>query len=267
MKKNLVVAGALLGAVALLSGCGVGIGFGPSEQDVVSYDVTGSLKALDVTTDSGDIVVDASDRQGVHVTETIRWRGARRPETEHPVQGGTLTMRQKCARGCEVNYRIEIPRGLDVTADTGSGAVTLRGLKGAKVTARTGSGDIDAGSSEVGELAAETGSGTVTLRNLKGEDVRAESGSGDITARSLTARRFTAETGSGTVEAVFAAAPDQVAAVSDSGDVTLRLPRGTYALNLDTGSGDKTIQVGNDPASPRKVKARTGAGDIGVLPS
>ncbi|GGP80184.1 DUF4097 family beta strand repeat-containing protein [Streptosporangium pseudovulgare] len=267
MKKNLVVAGALLGAVALLSGCGVGIGFGPSEQDVVSYDVTGSLKVLDVTTDSGDIVVGASDRQGVHVTETLRWRGSRRPETEHPVQGGTLTLRQECARGCEVHYKIEIPRGLDVTADTGSGNVTLRGLKGTKATAKTGSGDIEAGSSEVGELTAETGSGNVTLRSLKGEDVRAESGSGDIAAHSLASRRFTAETGSGTVEAMFDAAPDRVAARSDSGDVTLRLPRNTYALTLDTGSGDKTVQVGNDPASPRKVEARSGSGNIDVLPS
>ncbi|GAA3426924.1 hypothetical protein GCM10018953_41070 [Streptosporangium nondiastaticum] len=267
MKKNLVVAGALLGAVALLSGCGVGIGFGPSEQDVVSYDVTGSLKALDVATDSGDIVVGASDRQGVHVTETLRWRGKRRPETEHPVQGGTLTLRQKCAGSCEIHYKVEIPQGLNVAADTESGTITLRGLKGTKATARTGSGDIDAGSSEVGDITAETGSGTITLRSLKSEDVRAETGSGDITARSLTARRLTAEAGSGTVEAAFVIAPDQVAAVSDSGDVTLRLPRNTYALTLDTGSGDKTVQVGNDPASPRKVKARTGSGNIGVLPS
>ncbi|MFF0306385.1 DUF4097 domain-containing protein [Streptosporangium sp. NPDC004379] len=267
MKKNLVVAGAMLGAVALLSGCGAGIGFGPSNQDVVSYDVAGSLKSLDVTTNSGDIVVNASDRQGVHVTETLRWRGKKRPETEHPVSGGTLTLRQNCARDCEVHYRVEIPKGLDVTTDTGSGTITLRGLKGAKATAKTGSGDIEAGSSEVGELTAETGSGAVTLRGLKGEDVRAESGSGDIDARSLTARTFTAESGSGAVEAGFADAPDQVTVKADSGDVTLRLPRNTYALTLDTGSGDKTVQVGNDSASPRKVEARTGSGNIDVLPS
>lgn len=54
MKKNLLVAGALLGSALVLSGCRLDVGaFGDEEQAVSSYDVTGTVTALDVSTGSG----------------------------------------------------------------------------------------------------------------------------------------------------------------------------------------------------------------------
>ncbi|MER5649446.1 DUF4097 family beta strand repeat-containing protein [Streptosporangium sp. NPDC002524] len=225
MRKNMLVAGAVVGSMFVLSGCDFALDFRERQQDVVSYDVTAKLTALDVSTGSGDIVVTESDRPAVHVTETIHWRGDK-PTPTHPVEGGTLTLRDECRDNCSVDYKVEIPKGLTTKLDTGSGTITMRGLTG---------------------------------------QVNAMSGSGDIEAGGLTAKRFAAETGSGDIEARFSAAPDGVEIEAGSGDVVAYLPRGGYDVTAETGSGDETVEVTKDPASPRKVTLKTGSGDAEVL--
>ncbi|MGJ6960780.1 DUF4097 family beta strand repeat-containing protein [Streptosporangium sp. G11] len=229
MKKNMVVAGALLGSVLMLSGCGgSALDFRDRQQEVVSYDVTGKLTTLDAATGSGDIVVTESDRQAVRVTETLHWRGDK-PATEHPVDGGKLTLREGCdGMSCSVDYKVEIPPGLTAKLDTGSGTITLRGLTG---------------------------------------EVNAVSGSGDIEAGGLISKRFTADTGSGDIEAKFSAAPEGVRIETGSGDVVAYLPKGGYDVTAETGSGEETVKVTDDPSSPRKVTLKTGSGDAEVLPS
>ncbi|MFF3438901.1 DUF4097 domain-containing protein [Streptosporangium sp. NPDC002721] len=225
MRKNMLVAGAVVGSMFVLSGCDLALDFRERRQEVVSYDVTGRLTALDVATDSGDIVVTESDREAVHVTETIHWRGAR-PTPSHPVNGGTLTLRDECRGNCSVDYKVEIPRGLTARLDTGSGTITMRGLTG---------------------------------------ETNATSGSGDIEAGGLTSKRFTAEAGSGDVEARFSAPPEGVRIETGSGDVVAYLPKEGYDVTAETGSGEKTVEVTEDPASPRKVTLKTGSGDAQVL--
>ncbi|MEU4831178.1 DUF4097 family beta strand repeat-containing protein [Streptosporangium sp. NPDC023615] len=226
MKRNTLVAGALLGSVFVLSGCEFALDFRERQQDVVSYDVAGDVKALNVDSGSGDIVVTESDRSGVHVTETVHWRGDR-PATEHPVNGGTLTLRYRCdGHSCSVDYKVEVPRGVSADLDAGSGTITLRGLTG---------------------------------------QVKAVAGSGDIEAAGLGSKRFAAEAGSGDVEARFTVAPDSVEIEAGSGDVAAHVPAGGYNVTSETGSGETTVEVTRDPSSSRRITVRTGSGDAGVL--
>lgn len=229
MKKKVIVGGALLGSVLVLSGCRVDLDFGDRRQEVVSYDVSGKLTALDLHADSGDIVVNESDRSGARVTETIHWSGDKkdRPKTEHPVDGGTLTLRQDCS-DCSVDYKVEVPKGLKVTAKADSGDVTLRSLTG---------------------------------------EVNAAAGSGDIAANGLGAKRLVVDAGSGDIEVRFTAVPDHVEVETGSGDIMLRLPKAGYNVAAETGSGDKNVKVTNDPSASSTVSARTGSGDVEVVPS
>ncbi|MGI5160037.1 DUF4097 family beta strand repeat-containing protein [Microbispora sp. CA-102843] len=220
--KTMAVAGAVLGMSLVVAACDVRLDF-DGQQAVESYDVTDKVAVLDTHAGSGDIVVNESDRSGVHVTETLHWRGDK-PANGHSVDGDTLTLAYKCD-SCSVDYKVEVPRGLTMKIDTGSGDITLRDLTG-QVNASTGSGDVDA-------------------RGLAATQVSTRTGSGDITLR-------------------FTAVPDQVQAVTGSGDGRLWVPNGAYNVNASTGSGDRRIEVADDASAPHTITIRTGSGDAEV---
>ncbi|WP_182904421.1 DUF4097 family beta strand repeat-containing protein [Microbispora sp. H13382] len=220
--KTLAVAGAVLGMSLAVAACDVRLDF-DGQQAVQSYDVTDKVTVIDTRTGSGDVVVNESDRSGVHVTETLHWRGDK-PADGHAVAGDTLTLAYKC-HNCSVDYKVEVPRGLTVKIDTGSGDITLRNLSG-QVNASTGSGDVDA-------------------RGLAATQVGTRTGSGDITLR-------------------FTVVPDQVQAVTGSGDGRLWVPDGAYNIDASTGSGDRRIEVADDDSAPHAITIRTGSGDAEV---
>jgi len=224
----MIMAGVALGSALTLTACGTDldlgkVGFG-GEQAVQSYDVTDEITALHANTGAGEIVINESDRTGVHVTETLHWRGDK-PQDGHQVDAGTLTLRYRC-HDCSVDYEVEVPKGLDVKVDSGSGTITLRQLTG-PVSAATGSGDIE--------------------------------------ARGLAGRQVTATTGSGEVKLRFAAAPDNVHVETGSGEGAVWVPSGSYNVTADPGSGEREVSVVQDPSSPRTVVVKTGSGDARVL--
>lgn len=226
--KKIAIAGALAASV-LLTGCGAFSAFGTAKNhDEVSYDVTEKIARLKVDSDAGNVVVNESDRSGVRVTETRHWNDDK-PSTEHKVNGDTLELTYGCPvnfANCAVDYRVEIPKGVEVTVDTGSGDLTLRSL---------------------------TAVGLV------------KTGSGDIAASGLAGKQFSAETGSGDVELKFAATPGQVKVHTGSGDATVVVPDGSYDVQADTGSGSTEVKVKDDPSAANKIVLETGSGDAKVL--
>jgi hypothetical protein len=226
--KTIAIAGGLLASAALLSGCGLaGLG-GPSNQDTVSYEVTDKVAKLRVESGAGDAVITETGGSAIRVVETLQWRGDK-PNAEHSVDGDTLFLRYDCAEGwggCSVNYKIEIPKGLQVDADTGSGDITLRSL--------TGPLDVTAGS-------------------------------GDVDASGLAGKKVVAEAGSGNIELKYTTAPDSAELKAGSGDVTLHVPDGAYDVKTEVGSGDTNVAVDKDPNSPRKLSLTTGSGNVSVM--
>ncbi|GAA3151194.1 hypothetical protein GCM10010466_47890 [Planomonospora alba] len=230
MKKKVLAAGAVAGSALVLSGCGIDALAG-AQQTVVSYEVPDKVLVLSMDVEAGDVVVSESGRSGIKVTETLRWSDDK-PETEHRVEGGTLTLEYRCPTGfglvhCSVDYKVEVPKGVRVKVQSGAGDVTLRSLTGG-VEAGTGAGDID--------------------------------------ASGLAGKEFVADSGAGDVEAGFAAAPERVEVETGAGDATVRLPQGAYRVTAESGAGDETVKVQDDPSAPRTVRVSTGAGDAKVLP-
>lgn len=231
--KRIAIAGGLLTSAALLTsgltGCGLTSAAGPAEQDKASYEVTEKVTRLEVRNGSGDTLITETGGGSVKVDETLHWRG-NRPETEHTVDGDTLLITYRCPPrpgSCSVNYKIQIPEGLEVKAEAGSGDITLRSLSG-PLTVSSGSGSLD-------------GSG------LTGKTVLAEAGSGDV-------------------ELEYETAPERAEAEAGSGDVTLRVPDGSYDVAAEAGSGDTTVSVRADRNAPHKIKVSAGSGDVSVLP-
>jgi DUF4097 and DUF4098 domain-containing protein YvlB len=128
---------------------------------------------------------------------------------------------------CGVDYKVEIPKGLAVDLDSGSGNLTLRGL----------TGDID-----------------VFV------------GSGDVDASDLAGKKVVGEAGSGNIELKYTTAPVSAKIEVGSGDVVLQVPNGAYDVSTDTGSGDANVKVKTDGSSPYKISLASGSGDVSVQP-
>lgn len=223
--KSIAAAGLLAGSALVLTACGdLGLDFGPRSQAVEKYDVTDAVATLRIQSGSGDVVVTESARTGIAVTETLHYRGDK-PADGHEVGNGALTLAYTC-EDCSIDYDVQVPKGLNVKVDTGSGEITLRALSG-PVDVSTGSGEVD--------------------------------------ASDLLAKTFVAEAGSGNVEVRFGAAPDSVTIETGSGDGIAWVPGGAYHATVHTGSGEQTLEVTNDPAAPKKIVIQTGSGDGKVL--
>ncbi len=141
------------------------------------------MTRLHVKSGSGDTVITETDGNAIRVVETLQWRDSK-PDAQHSVDGDTLFIRYDCAQSwgnCSVNYKIEIPKGLQVDADAGSGDITLRSLTG-PLNLSAGSGDVDASGLAGKKVVAEAGSGNIELKYTTAPDsAELEAGSGDVT--------------------------------------------------------------------------------------
>ncbi|MFI6926794.1 DUF4097 family beta strand repeat-containing protein [Nonomuraea spiralis] len=226
--KTIAVAGGLLAAALVLTGCRIESFGGSTSQDTASYEVKDKVSKLQVKSDAGDTVITETDGTAIRVIETLRWRGDDKPRPQHKVEGQALFVTYDCPSNwgsCSVDYKIEIPKGLAVDLDSGSGDITLRAL----------SGQLDV-----------------------------ELGSGDIDGSNITGKKAYVKAGSGNVELKYAAAPDSAELECGSGDITLRVPTGAYDIKTDVGSGDASVPIKSDPASPHKISLTAGSGDVVV---
>ncbi|UBU15691.1 DUF4097 family beta strand repeat-containing protein [Nonomuraea gerenzanensis] len=230
--KTIAIAGGLLAAAALLTGCGLGDIAGPSHEETASYQVTDKVTKLQLKSNSGEAVITETDGSAVRVVETLHWRGdADKPKPEHKVEGEGLFLSYACPSdwgSCSVDYKIEVPKGLSV--------------------------DLDAGS------------GNLTLRNLTGQ-IDLHAGSGDVDATGLAGKKVYADVGSGNLDLTYTAAPDAAELKTGSGDITLNVPDGAYDVKTDVGSGDTNVTVKKDAGSAHRLSLSAGSGDITVKPA
>jgi DUF4097 and DUF4098 domain-containing protein YvlB len=73
------------------------------------------------------------------------------------------------------------------------------------------------------------------------------------------------ETGTGDVH-IEASQPRSIDVRTGTGDVDIAVPDTTYAVDVQSDSGDDHVGVHRDDASPRRLKAHTGTGDVFVEP-
>jgi Putative adhesin len=205
--------------------------------------------ALQLDTGSGDVTIEAGS--GPPRVEAVTRRGLFGSPAVRVVRGahGRIAVDAPCrfpssVLSCSTTLRVVVPPGTAVRATSGSGNVTVRGLRG--------------------DLVAGTASGDIELEGVGGGTVRADTGSGSITATAVTGRRLQAKTGSGDIDVSATSAPDDAVMQTGSGDVSLTVPDEVYDVRADTGSGDKQVGVRTDPASPRHLQVRTGSGDLKV---
>jgi DUF4097 and DUF4098 domain-containing protein YvlB len=226
--------------------------------------IPGPVGVLRVDAGAGDILVVPTSGDDVRIDSTAK--GAlHRPRLRAVKDGMVVRMNGNCPAisfgPCRASIVLHVPPGTKIDVRSGSGDLTASGITG-PARMETGSGDVTA-TGLTGDADLRTSSGDVNARGLAG-DVTLRTASGDVNAGDLAAGTVQAVSSSGDVELDFRLAPRDVDAATASGDVDVSLPFGqTYRVEADTGSGDRHV-MGDDPASPRIVRARTSSGDVTV---
>ena len=220
---------ALSAGALLLAGCGAAFG-GPSQSERGSESF-GDVSRVEVTARSGTIQVRPGADGSSRVDRFLRWTGDAKPQLTQEVRGDVLHVEAACAdddEDCETELVITVPAGSAVKADLGAGNVAVTGLPGAQ--------DLS-------------------------------TSAGNVSGVGLGAAPVTARTPAGNVDLTFASAPPTVDAEATAGNVTVRLPRGpVYEVDATTTAGNTRVEVPDTPGAQYRVKARSSAGNVSVLP-
>ncbi|EIV93207.1 hypothetical protein [Frankia sp. QA3] len=150
----------------------------------------------------------------------------RRPGRSTPAVTTAGSVLRVDGRRSDVRVRLAVPPGTRVRAEVLVGEITLWGVRG--------------------ELSLVTRDGTIAGREL---------GAGPVAARSL----------GGDVNLHFSQPPDAVHAQTESGLLTVMLPDGAYAVEVETGD-PSAVDVALTPTTDaaRRVVARTVAGRVRI---
>ncbi|MCS0638270.1 DUF4097 domain-containing protein [Streptomyces sp. LP05-1] len=247
---RLVAAGAVVLAVAGVSGCAAGRD-DMSEAPVKRQSFPLAGKSLTVDSGDTDVVLVESDVREVEAERQVAAWGllSGEPEAEWTMRDGTLTLRVRCESavmgGCAARHQVKVPRGVAVTVKDDNGSVRAEGF--------------------ASPLTMGSDSGELVVRRARGPlDLRSDSG--EIRVEDTTSSRVAARTDSGEVRLALEAAPELVDTASGSGEVAVDLPRGDtrYAVETRSGSGGISVDVPTDRRSSHVVRATTDSGEVSV---
>ncbi len=192
---------------------------------------SGPIATVDVSTDRGSVRVIASDRADISLRGYLS-DGLGGTDHSARVRGNRLEIDGSCAfpvaYWCTASYTLHVPRNVRVVLWSGSGDVSVRGLRGAA------------------DLTSQHG---------------------DVDASGMRTQFLHASTEHGDVHLAFARAPRDVDASSTHGDVTVVVPRagGPYRVEASTDYGDTNVDVPTDPAADRVIRVASVHGDVSVL--
>jgi hypothetical protein len=245
--RAFTAAGGAVLALSALTGCGEPAGdaapekrgFGPVPD------------RLAVTSGNGDLDIRPADVGRVEVTRWFsRWSViGSRPKATWDLRNGRLTLATDCGAvisGCDVRYRVLVPRNVALTIDADNGAVSASGF-GTALQIRTDNGAVTVAGS----------TGPLSLRSQNG----------NLRATGIRSRRVDAASQSGEVHLSHTAVPDQANVTTENGAVILDVPKTTYKVTTTTDNGEVHTDVPRSAVSPHTITVRTDNGAITVRTS
>ncbi|SNQ52203.1 conserved hypothetical protein [Frankia canadensis] len=240
--------------LTVFAGLGVIDGTTGREHVVQHREFAASVTHVVVRAPSGDVHLHTRDPDmeppgsaaGAGVSMVARLSGlVDQPRLDTRVDGDTVRIAADCHQvwDCSVDYDLTLPPGASADVRVSSGDLIADDLTGDAVLA-TSSGDV--------------------LVHRPGGRLDASTGSGDISVGDARSRRLRASTSSGDVRIHQLVPPDDLDAHTSSGDVRVTLPRGNelYATDASTDSGRREVEIRQDPAASRRIRATTSSGDV-----
>jgi len=206
---------------------------------------TGAVIDVVVNVGAGRVTVTGDRASGALLVAHRRY-ALRRPDLTTAVSDHVLHVTTGCpqplALGCRTDLDLHISPAASVRVTSGSGSISVRDV----------AGNVDLRSS-AGGLTVAGVTGVTRLRTT----------AGPVTGSELAAADLTATTSAGDITLSFAVAPDDVQVLTQAGAVDLRLPDDSYRVDAHA-STRPVVTVTTDPASSRRVEARSDAGTVRV---
>ncbi len=246
--KNLALV--LVLVLLVIGGVWAAANFGFDQTKVESDTVYGTINAIVVKADDGDVDLVPAHRL-IEVRETRHWVVSQ-PKLEQTRRNGVLTIQSSCSAEkvilqCYSDLRVAVPAGVKVTVEADSGDIDLRGT-------------------DVGSVHAESDTGDIEM-DLAGRQrlIFASSDSGDLDVVAASSRAVDAQTNSGDVSVHTGGLPRRVVARSNDGDVEVAVPRGSYRIRAVSDGGDADVHgLRRNNRALQSVHARTDDGDVAV---
>jgi hypothetical protein len=239
------------------------------EEERVARSYVG-VTAIDLRHAHGNVDLVRADGRRTIVAIDSRHGFLSAHEREDTLRGGELRLRGSCdfvtVGTCEEDYRIEVPRGVDVTVRTSAGETIARGLRGGDLDLRSNAGPLRAIDVRADDVRLGSNAGGVTAGDVRARRLEVDSHAGGIDVTRSAAPRVIASSSAGTTEIELLRPPLKLDANSSAGGVTVRVPDVGYAVDASTSAGEENVQVRQRPGSRRKIVAESSAGDVNVLP-
>jgi hypothetical protein len=211
-------------AVALIIGW-----FATRETRTTSYRVLGDLAGIRLDVGDADVEI-AGGAPAVEVRRIDRFAFGEPPEERRTTDGGRFTVVSRCPEqvlgGCRTVYRLTVPDNVPLEIETGSGSVTLSGVRAT--------------------VQVSTGSGAIGATAFCGFSLRATSDTGDVSAAAECSA-------------------DRLELRSRSGDVQAVVPSGRYEIDAQSDSGSTRVSgVTAVDDAPFQIQALSTTGDVSV---
>lgn len=188
--------------------------------------IAGEIRKVELLSERGAATIRGGGDSGAELTSHDRWVLVR-PEVSAALEDGVLTVDVSCPRlslvSCSSDVELTVPANVQLEVKTIRGHMEVDGIDGA-MTVLSEDGDVV----------------------VRGGPPRLES-------RSVT----------GSVTAELGARPDRVLLRSETRDVRLTVPSGTYRLTADsTLEGEDVTGITSDPSAVRELIASSGSGRV-----
>lgn len=252
--RQAVLGTAVAAGLLILGGCGVFEQNRETDMEEYGEEVT----SLQFDIDSGDLTVTTGDRTSVK--RTIHY-GDELPGATARVEDGTLVLSSCEVRNCSIDYEVVVPEGVTVNGQLSAGTAEFGGV--GDVNMQADSGDVSLRDVS-GAVNVTVASGTIDVDGVDGAATLAVD-SGDITARNINgAAQVDSESGTVTVSL---AKPESVRVRADSGDITVKVPQGSYAVSTRTDSGEISNDLGESTSGTYQIDLHADSGNITVAQS
>lgn len=229
------------------------------------------IEDIRISIASGNAIIKKGTGQQVKITVEYTYDDDEYEPT-FDQDGSRLRIKEEFERRGRWNNRgrsewtLEIPDGLTMDLNTGSGNIEISGLE-IELEANSGSGNLEiqdinghsrlsTGSGNIyvetlqGELRANTGSGNIRVRSANG-DTDLNTGSGNIRIADSEGG-MSVNTGSGGIDATGVAITDNSRFSTGSGSIEVVLSAELNSdISLSTGSGSATLDFNGQPIAGR----------------